>query len=193
MVAANAVSVVDGKLMMKVMKPLTVSKQRGEPIVSCRMTRRIRLFTEIVADRIDRKRHVLVDDKPQEPCNKQSTQRISPERRDPRGKSEADKRGQRQIEPMLKPHHRVTPKILALATRIFGRLEEEPENVRVPKPFFDVVRIFVTVDVLVVPTMVDTPFPHRTFETPPPLDRGSCLREMEALWLKLLREICNAK
>src|SRR5262249_61086370 len=47
---------------------------------------------------------------------------------------------------------------------VWPELEQEPTNVRVKKAFGDVVRVFLVIDMFMVPTMVARPQQHRIFE-----------------------------
>ena len=71
---------------------------------------------------------------------------------------------QTQVNPptVLPHHHGIVGQILDVFHRRIGLgLEHNPANVRVPKSFFDVVRIRLVIDVFVMPPMIGAPVERR--------------------------------
>ena len=136
-------------------------KQRHEKRVARAASRGIRLAPEGMAGRVDQERAVLNHDNFGHAADEKTTERADPavpERAEQSRQTKTHQHGEQMNMSMLPHHQRIFFQIgHVIDRRLRPELEQKPADVRMKKSFADVVRIFVVIDVFMMPAMIARP------------------------------------
>src|SRR6476646_3744102 len=123
--------------------------------------RRIRLVAEGATGGVDQERAVLNHDYFGHAADEKTTERANPavpERAEQSRQTKTDQHGEQMNMSMLPHHQRVFFQIgYVIEGRLWPELEQKPADVRMKKSFADVVRIFVMIDMFMMPALFARP------------------------------------
>src|SRR5262249_22706431 len=157
----HSVSIIVLKLVVIIMVAFAEGKQRHEKRVARAAPRGIRLTPEGMASRVDQKCAVLQHDNFCDTADEKTAQRAYPSVPEPAGQRWQTNtyHHREQMNISMLPHHQWIPLQIGhvIEWRFRPQLAKEPADVRMEKSFADIVRVFLVIDVFVMPAMIARP------------------------------------
>ena len=164
----HAIAIIVLKFVMIIVIALAKGKQRHEKRIARAAPCRIGLASDRMTSGVDEERAMLEHNHFCDAADEKTTERADPsvpERTEQGGQNKAHQHSEQMNMPMLPHDQRIFFEIgHVIERRLRLKLKQEPADVRVEKTFADVVRVFVVIDMFMMPTMFTCPHQHRIFK-----------------------------